>query len=123
MRILPEERLLWAMLERGILDYIGKLKPVDIHAGCKWYANARSWVNSDGDDVFGFVWTCQALELDPITVRRRIHKLARSCPKFEPAAFGAVSLILDNDTSSPFALEKISDRSISDSVELERKRA
>ena len=123
MRILPEERLLWAMLERGILDYLGKVKPIDRHAACKWYANARAWVNDLGDEPFSFVWTCESLNLDHATVRQRIKKLAKTCPRFEPAAFGAVSMILDNDTSSPFALEKITDRSLPEPVELERKRA
>lgn len=123
MNILPEERLMWAVLERGILDYLGMTKPTDEYAHHRWRANARGWIDSFMDDEMSFIRVCETLDLCHVTIRKRIHKLAKTMPRFEPAAQGAVVRVLDRDESDSFALEKNPDRKCPDSVELERKRA
>ena len=123
MKILPEEKLLWAVLERGILDYIGQTNPTDAYAHHRWRANANGWVNARCFDEYSFAWICEALDLDPDTIRKRIHKLARQMLHFEPAAQGAVRKVLDDGEIFSSGIEKNPDRNITESVELERKRA
>lgn len=65
----PERRLLHAILERAIRDYLAGA-PEDV-------AQAEEWLNDDGegseDEPFSFRWLCDNLSLHPVQVRQRLQ--------------------------------------------------
>jgi hypothetical protein len=70
----PERRLLLAILERAILDYVGN-DSVEV-------VEAETWLfggdDDDSDnDLFSFPGICRELDLDPITVAARIKGMPR----------------------------------------------
>jgi hypothetical protein len=69
----PERRLILAVIERAILDYVGNEQ--------KEAQDAKLWIFSDefGDenDQFSFDWACFQLDLDAATIRRKIHNMPK----------------------------------------------
>ena len=68
----PERRLLLAILERAMLDYVGN-DSAEVSA-------AESWLfasDCSACDEFTFPWLCQQLDLD----QTHISKLIRSMPR------------------------------------------
>lgn len=68
----PERRLLLAIVERAILDYVGNDE--------REAANAEAWLfdeDDDSDSNYSFAWVCQELDLNIFNIREKI----RSMPK------------------------------------------
>jgi hypothetical protein len=68
----PERRLLLAVLERAILDYVGNDE--------KEIAEADDWIfDSDpiNKSVFSFGWLCQELDLDEEVIAEKIRSMPR----------------------------------------------
>lgn len=70
----PERRLLLAILERAILDFVGN--------DSREIQGSSDWIFSDGDNEnyeneFSFVWVCEQLDLDP----ERIANYISAMPK------------------------------------------
>lgn len=63
----PERNLLFAILERAILDLKSKAKfeQNDIRS-------AKQFIRSDCDCPWSFIWICTQLDLDPYLIRRFI---------------------------------------------------
>jgi hypothetical protein len=74
---LPERRLLLAILERAILDYVGN-DPRELETAADWF-----FVAGDGalvqepPEPFSFIWVCEGLDLDP----QRVAAFVRALPK------------------------------------------
>ncbi len=68
----PERRLLLAILERAILDYVGN-DPREIQGSSDWL------FSDDGENgrEFTFVWVCEQLELDPKTIADCIQAMPK----------------------------------------------
>lgn len=69
----PERRLLLAILERAILDYVGNdQREVD---------EAEQWLFGDLDapknDQFSFPWVCEQLDLDMYRIAAKIRSMPR----------------------------------------------
>jgi len=125
MQILPEERLLWAILERGMLDYLGLTKPTDRHSNNRWRYQAKAWILGNDNHEWSFIWVCDSLGVSAETVRLRLRRLERSGKHFEPAAQGSIIRVLDHDEEPMVATNshKSSDAEPSELVELDIKRA
>ena len=68
----PERRLILAILERAILDFVGNEQ--------KEALDAEYWMfGDDGDDdsQFSFTWACSQLDLSPATVREKIRQMPK----------------------------------------------
>ena len=69
----PERRLLLAVLERAILDYVGN--------DSKEVAEAEEWIFSEIDDpsftAYSFPWICQELDLDVATIAKSIEAMPK----------------------------------------------
>ncbi len=68
----PERRLLLAVLERAILDYVGNDRR-EVKA-------AEDWIFGDSEefeDQFSFAWVCKQLDLEP----QFVSKTIRAMPK------------------------------------------
>lgn len=69
----PERRLLVAMLERALLDAMGRAGtggPADTE-------DALAWFHSEADTPFSFVWVAAQLGLDPDWLRDRVERCAQ----------------------------------------------
>jgi hypothetical protein len=68
----PERRLMLAILERAILDYVGN-DPREIEGASDWlFAD-----ESVSEDEFSFAWVCSELDLDAA----RVAEYIRAMPK------------------------------------------
>lgn len=69
---IPELRLLAAVLQRAIHDYIG--------GDGDTRENARSWLMDDepSDSPLTFLFICEALDLDPASLRKSIERQAEA---------------------------------------------
>lgn len=70
----PERRLLLAILERALLDYVGNDN--------KEYQEAEEWIFSPDDKEgehgqFSFGWICEELDLDITDIRGKIRLMPR----------------------------------------------
>jgi hypothetical protein len=69
----PERRLLLAILERAILDYVGN--------DAREVQEAEEWLfgdsEGDGRTQFSFGWLCEQLDLDPAKISRHIRSMPR----------------------------------------------
>jgi hypothetical protein len=75
MNDILNERALWlAVLIQTTADFVG-IKRENVHRRA-----AREWFQGNGDEVGGFVWTCQMLGIDEASYRRRMYKIARENP-------------------------------------------
>lgn len=69
----PERRLLLAILERAILDYVGN-EPKEIEEAERWLFGG---LDSPSDDQFSFTWVCQQLDLDTFKIANKIRSMPR----------------------------------------------
>jgi hypothetical protein len=69
----PERRLLLAILERAILDYVGN--------DAREVAEAQEWLFDDetaaGRSYFSFKWICEQLDLDHPSIAEKIRAMPR----------------------------------------------
>lgn len=73
----PERRLILAILERAILDFVGNDQ--------KEILEAEAWIFGDDDDAenndnfmtFSFAWVCQQLDLDIEDIREKIRAMPK----------------------------------------------
>lgn len=69
----PERRLLLAILERAILDYVGN--------DAKEVEEAEAWLFGDLDapknEQFSFQWVCEQLDLDMYRISAKIRNMPR----------------------------------------------
>jgi hypothetical protein len=69
----PERRLILALLERAILDFVGNEQ--------KEALESEQWIFNDDlggeDDQFSFNWTCLQLDLDANHIRRKIREMPK----------------------------------------------
>ena len=69
----PERRLLVAILERAILDFVGN-DSREIQGSCDWLFSDDS---TDDATEFSFAWLCQQLDLDPDTISDSIRAMPK----------------------------------------------
>lgn len=69
----PERRLLLAILERAILDYVGN-EPKEIEEAERWLFGDID--NSSGNQ-FSFGWVCEQLDLDTFKIANKIRSMPR----------------------------------------------
>jgi hypothetical protein len=69
----PERRLLLAVLERAILDYVGN-NPKEVQEAEEWLFESHQ-LGSRAQ--FSFAWLCEQLDLDPIKISRHIKAMPR----------------------------------------------
>lgn len=67
----PERRLLAAILERSILDYVGN-DPNEVE-------EASQWIFSSADELthYSFAWICQELGIDKVKISRMIKDMPK----------------------------------------------
>jgi len=69
----PERRLLLAILERAVLDYVGNDQSELEHA--------EQWLFGDSGrsscDFFSFSWVCEQLDLDSTSIAEKIRSMPR----------------------------------------------
>ena len=63
----PEQKLVCAVLERAIKDAIGKTK-LKKELSDKEVVKARAWFRSKSDHSFSFLFICEYLKLDSISI-------------------------------------------------------
>lgn len=72
-----EYGLLYAVLERAVLDYqgskIGDKPPPQLREQAE--AWLFCWVKDDVHEAFSFPWICEWLDLNPYVVKRTLRKL------------------------------------------------
>jgi len=69
----PERRLLLAILERAILDYVGN-DPREIDEAEQWLFDGSG---SHATQQFSFAWVCEQLDLDPVKIAEKIRAMPR----------------------------------------------
>lgn len=70
----PERRLLLAILERAILDFVGN-DVREIQGSSDWLFSDEE--ESDGVGEFSFGWVCEQLDLDANTIAKHIHAMPK----------------------------------------------
>jgi hypothetical protein len=69
----PERRLLLAILERAVLDYVGNDR--------REVEEAEAWIfgdlDSPGNEQFSFPWVCEQLDLDMYRISGKIRVMPR----------------------------------------------
>lgn len=68
----PERRLLLAILERAILDFVGN-DTREIQGSSDWMFSD----DSDDDGEFSFGWVCRQLDLDPDSIAEHIRAMPK----------------------------------------------
>jgi hypothetical protein len=68
----PERRLLMAILERAILDYVGNNER-EVSEAEEWLFNGEEC----GEYTFSFEWLCQQLDLDSGVIARQIRAMPK----------------------------------------------
>lgn len=69
VKLLPEQHLIMAIVERAVLDYVGPGK-TDLHHK----RSARKFLISDSEELFSFRWISQHLPYDPDWFRETVLK-------------------------------------------------
>jgi hypothetical protein len=74
----PERRLLLAILERAILDYVGN-DSREVEAAEEWLFNKpeQEIAEPTPTEQFSFSWVCEQLDLDTLKVARKIRSMPR----------------------------------------------
>lgn len=74
----PERRLILAILERAILDYVGN-DTKEVLASQEWMFGDDDNDDDDDDIVpqFSFEWVCQQLDLDVEDIREKIKAMPK----------------------------------------------
>lgn len=79
--LMPEKRLLLAILRRGVLDAGGFLSGVPLSLAESRRAltqNAKGWIYSKSTEVGSFLWVCSELDLSPSSVRALVPDTQQS---------------------------------------------
>ena len=84
----PERRLLLAILERAILDFVGNDK-VEVIAAESWIFDTEATIA----DRFSFPWICHELDLEP----GRISNIIRSMPRRGTSRVAPWYMMRNND--------------------------
>ena len=72
----PEQRLIWAVMERCVRDSLGNQLP-EVEAADTWL-----WEEETSPPaIFSFQWCCEIIEIDPEKFRQKILKLKRAAQK------------------------------------------
>lgn len=91
----PEERLLMAVVERAVRDYLGG-SIEDQDCAEQWlFSECEENLNFDLVEPFSFAWICHALSLDLGRVRSRIRNV------FEMSRTGALPFYVDKRFMHP----------------------
>jgi hypothetical protein len=69
----PERRLLLAILERAILDYVGN-NPREVQEAEEWLFEPDPYGSRS---QFSFSWLCEQIDLDPEKVTKRVKAMPR----------------------------------------------
>ncbi|MFO0416744.1 MAG: hypothetical protein ACK5Y6_05595 [Pseudomonadota bacterium] len=69
----PERRLLLAILERAILDYVGN-DAREVEEAEEWLFG---WIDTGTRSQFSFPWLCEQLDLDCNKIARQIKAMPR----------------------------------------------
>lgn len=82
----PEKKLLYAIIERAVLDFQGR-NATDLE-GRYHMRRADAWLfywrKGDEREPFTFPWVCLHLDLCPSELTRKLRKLIQSSAKFDP---------------------------------------
>ena len=70
----PEKRLLVAILERAILDYVGN-DEAEVEGAEAWLFDSNG--DEEDPDAFSFLWTCNELDLDPKFVKSKVQAMPK----------------------------------------------
>ena len=68
----PERRLLLAILERAILDFVGN-DAREVEGSAEWLFGD----DSGNDDEFSFNWVCLQLDLDTAQIAEQIRRMPK----------------------------------------------
>lgn len=71
--IVPEKRLLLAMVQRAVLDYASPEKGKEF-----WQHDAYRWIFSNETHPYTLIWCCEILSDNPQELHRRIQLAART---------------------------------------------
>lgn len=72
----PEQRLIWAIIERCVRDALGN-QMSDVTAAIDWL-----WAESPEDnESFSFNWCCETLGIDPEALREKIVRMRENLGK------------------------------------------
>ncbi len=75
--IRPEKRLIWAVIERAVLDILaGALSTSRLNK-----REAEAWILSVKTSTFSFKWCCEALDLSAPKIRRGVFWLKEELAK------------------------------------------
>jgi len=69
----PERRLLLAILERAILDYVGN-EPKEVEEAQRWLFGET---DNQSAHQFSFAWVCEQLDLDTYKIANKIRSMPR----------------------------------------------
>ncbi len=69
----PERRLLLAILERAILDFVGN-EPKEIEEAERWLFGE---LDQPSAGHFSFTWVCEQLDLDPYRIANKVRSMPR----------------------------------------------
>lgn len=69
----PEKDLLIGVLERAVRDLMGDSRDLPSKDRLKVRRDAQRWISSNRTKPFSFLWCADALELDPLAIRKRIR--------------------------------------------------
>jgi hypothetical protein len=73
----PERRLLLAVLERSILDFVGNDRK-EADAAAEWlFTETDENANDDNCEEFSFAWVCNFLDLDKSSVLRQVKAMPK----------------------------------------------
>jgi len=69
----PERRLLLAILERAILDFVGNDER-ELEQAEEWLFSTKK---SEKIEQFSFEWVCEQLDLDPLRISTKVRAMPR----------------------------------------------
>ena len=73
----PERRLLLAILERAILDFVGN-EPREVAGSSDWiFGDNSDDDDADNDEQFSFNWVCLQLDLDAGHIAEQIRQMPK----------------------------------------------
>lgn len=70
---LPEERLLVAIVQRALMDYISPE-----HGKAHWQYDAGAWLFSSSQTPYSLYWICEILSEAPTDLQKRIQFAAKT---------------------------------------------
>ena len=82
----PEKRLLFAMCERAVRDFLSTDKDES--------ENARAWLeDNEGANPFSFPWICECLDINREHILARIYRIASHAEKVKNSSRELYALI------------------------------